>query len=253
MAYYKKRKYGKSKRRQYKPRASMPKKKQIRREIRREVARLAENKIIEGVSGTVTFGQSITPTSCYPLIPNISQGTTQGTRIGNRVRVRKAMLRMSITISNQAASVTPTYVDIYIFKYKPIKTYPNNSMPTGSMNTFLQAGSTGTSYTGAISDGLRPVNKDLYILKYRKRLCMWNPNNTASFVGATAQYNPNRSYNLDITKYLHKVLQYDDANSYCTNDDLWFAVGSTQTDGMLYPGLAMGTFSLVVNVEFEDY
>lgn len=224
----------------------------MRSVVRREVARLAENKIIEGTSGNVAFAQSITPTSCYPLIPNISQGNTQGTRVGNKVRVRNAVLRMSLTISNQAASVTPTYVDIYIFKYKPIKAYPNNVMPTGSMNNFLQAGSTSTSYTGAISDGLRPVNKDLFILKYRKRLCMFNPNNTASFVGATATFNPNRSYNINITKYINKVLNYDDANSICTNDSLWFCVGSTQTDGTLYPGLSMGTFNLVVNVEYED-
>lgn len=254
MAYYKKRKYGTyKKKRAYKPRAKMAKKKSIRREIRREVARLAENKIIEGTSGNVTFAQSITPSSCYPLIPNISQGTTQGTRVGNKVRVRNAVLRMSLTVSNQSAAVTPTYVDIYIFKYKPMTAYPNNVMPTGSMNNFLQAGSSSTNYSGAISDGLRPVNKDLFTMKYRKRLCMFNPNNTAAFTGATASWNPNRSYNINITKYLNKILNYDDANSICTNDSLWFAVGSTQTDGVLYPGLAMGTYNLVVNVEYEDY
>lgn len=232
--------------------ASIPSTQQVKRMIKREIARQAETKIIEGVSGNVAFAQSITPSSCYPLIPNISQGTTQGARIGNRVTVRKAILRMSLTVSNQAASVAPTYVDIYIFKYLPIKSYPNNVMPTGSMNNFLQAGSTSTSYTGVITDGLRPVNKDLFSLKYRKRLCMFNPNNTASFVGATAMWNPNRSYNIDITKYINKTLEYDDANSYCTNDGLWFAVGSTQTDGVLYPGLSMGTFNIVVNVEYED-
>lgn len=239
--------------RAYKPRYRNTKKKySIRKTIRREVARLSENKIIEGTSGTITFAQAISPASCYNLIPNITQGVTQGTRIGNRIRVRKAVLRAAITVFNQAANVTPVYVDLYIFKYKPIKVYPNNVMPTGSMNNFLQAGSTATNYSGAISDGLRPVNKDLFILKYRKRMLMFNPNQTAAFTGGTAAINPNRSFNLDITKYLHKVLQYDDNNSYCTNDDLWFALGSTQTDGSLYPGVNIGNFNLVVNVEFED-
>lgn len=247
--YAKKRKF----KRPYKKMVKKPKQKKIRTLIRREVAKLSENKIIEGSISDTSYYNYINSSTCYSLIPNVSQGTTQATRIGNRIRVRKATMRMAINISNQTVSVAPTYVDVYIFKYKPTVVYPNNSLPTGAMDNFLQQGATSTFYSGIVTDYLRPVNKDLFISKYRRRFLMYNPLNSTSVNASTSSINPNRYLTVDLTKMLKKQLQYNDTNSYCTNDDLWIAVASTQTDGtILNPVTVVGKFSIIVTVEFED-
>lgn len=238
----------------YKPRAKMAKKKSgLRRLVRREVARMAENKTTEVNLASIPVYQGITTsTAVYSLIPNISQGTTQATRIGNRIRIRKATLRMSITINNLGATSAPTYVDLYIFKYKPQKGYSSGALPSTAMDNFLQSGSTSIPYTGGISDYLRPVNKDLFDVKFKKRMCMFNPQNGTTQVASTASLNPNRFFTLDITKFYKKVLEYNDNTSVPTNDALWIALGSTQCDGTIF-FVTIATYNCLVNLEFEDY
>lgn len=240
--------------RTYKKRASFKrgKKTNVRTIVRREIARQAENKIIEGSLGPVNFYQPISAGVCTNLIPNISQGTTQGSRVGNKVRPKVFTLKMAINVNNQSTIYTPAYVDIYIFKYKPGALFPSASLPSNAMDNFLQLGSASTSYTGAIMDGLRYVNKDVFTVVYRKRLLMYNPLNGTGVQGSTANINPCRTLSINLTKHLKKTLMYNDNNTYCTNDDLWLAVGSTQTDGTLIPIVQIGSWSCVATMQYED-
>ena len=203
--------------------------KDLRAVIKKELESQAENKRIEGTIQNAAFYQVLSASqNVWSIIPNITQGNTQGTRVGNQVKTRKLMLRMSITVNNQSTIYTPAYVDVYIFKYKPANYYPTASLPGTSMLNFLQAGSTSTQYTGQQLDGLRDVNSDVYTLCYRKRLLLYNPLNGTGVQASTGSINPCYTASWDLTKFVKKTLHYDDSTSYVTNDNLWLGIGSSR-------------------------
>ena len=92
----------------YPRRNKYAKTKDVREIVKKEVSRLAEDKEIEGTIEGAVFYQGITNTQgLWHIIPNITQGNTQGSRIGNQVRPTKATLRLSIVLNNQSTQYTP--------------------------------------------------------------------------------------------------------------------------------------------------
>lgn len=227
--------------------------KDLRVIVRKEISKLAENKRIEGTMQQAAFFQPILYNqNLWHIIPNITQGASQGTRVGNMVRPTKLELRLHIFVNNQSTQYTPAYVDLYIFKYKPQNYFPTAALPGTAMGNFLQAGSTTTAYTGLPLDGLRAVNNDVYTSCYRKRLLLYNPLNGTSVQSSTGSMDPCYTGVIDCTKYIKKTLLYDDSTSYCTNDNLWFAIGSSQLDGVLIPVVQIGSVTFCVDFQYED-
>jgi len=243
------RKSYKSKRRFSRPRPTR-KKSSIKRLIRTEIARQAENKIHDTELTDVPFSQAINQTYIRQLIPPLQQGTTQASRIGNKIRVKRFDFRMSLTIANLGANASPTYVDIYIFKYKAAQNW-TGLIPAADLSSFLQNGSSSEQYNGGILDGLRYLNNDLFTSCIHKRILMFNPITSQSTAGATASINPNRTIKFDLTKHVKKSLAFDDNFSSCTNDNLWIAVASTQANGAFF-FTDVGSYSGIVQMSYED-
>jgi len=240
----------KGKRGSYMRRSASKKKGGIKNLIRREIARNVENKIKDTELAQMNLTQTIDDTHIQQLIPQIGQGTTQSTRIGNRVKVKKFNLRLAITMSNLGANASPTYVDVYIFKPK-FQTSYSGIIPAIDMTYFLQNDSSSEQYNGAILDGLRYVNSDLFTLCLRRRLLMFNPVTSLSTVAATSSINPNRTLNIDLTKHVKKNLMFDDSVGSCTNDTLYIGIGTTQTDGAIF-FTNVGSYLGLVQMIYED-
>lgn len=223
----------------------------VRSIVRRAVKRHIEDKQKSIEFGPLQIYQSIGAGDCYQLLPNLKQGADQETRVGNKVSPTKMLFSISINVYNQAVSYTPTYVDLYIFKYKGWSA-SLGTLPAPSMNQFLQAGSGSTSYTGITTDYLRPVNTDQFQLVYKRRLLMYNPLNTTTIQASTSSINPNRSFTIDLSKAVKKLLTFDDTQTDLpTNDQLWFCVGSTQTDGAIIT-TPVGRWSAISTLYYED-
>jgi len=226
----------------------------IKKYVKRELARNVENKLKDTEIGPKTVSNIISDTTVVNLLPQIQQGTTQSTRIGNKIKVKNIWLRLSITlipISSIIANPLPTYVDVYIFKTK----YQNNwdgALSTTDMTEFLQNDSSAASYSGAVLDGLRQVNTDLFKCCIHKRITLFNPNTAVATYGATSSINPNKCLYFNLTKFLKKNWLFEDSVGTCTNDNLYLVVGTTQSDGVSTGASTTASYYAMTQVSYED-
>jgi len=253
MAYKRKyrrsvRKRGYAKKRTYS--SSTKRKGSIKKLIRREIARNTENKIKDYEIPEVDISNTIDDTSIRYLIPAVAQGTTQSTRIGNSIRVKKFTLRLSINQLNLGANVSPSYIDIYIFKPK-FQNYWAGNVSAADMTQFLQNDSSSEPYNGQVLDGLRYVNTDMFTLCVKRRITLFNPYSTQATYATTSSINPNRNLYFDLTKHVKKRLLFEDGVSAVTNDNLCIAIGATQTDASTYFGY-VAKYQGIVQMTYED-
>jgi len=222
--------------------------------VKKALARNIENKAKDVEYTSKNFSSIIDDTSIVNLLPNIQQGTTESTRIGNKIKPKRLSLRMSITLAPISGLITnpsPTYVDIYIFKTK----YQNNwdgAISAADMNEFLQNDSSSQQYTGAVLDGMRPLNTDVFKQCIHKRIMLYNAGSAVAHYGATASINPNRMLTFNLTGFIKKHWTFDDNVAQCTNDNLYMVVGTTQTDGASTLTYTTGNYQALVNMSYED-
>ena len=134
--------------------------KAVRAYVRSAIGRSLESKrAFVNASNVLTYG-IITAARCYSCVPTISQGTTQGARIGNSITIKKVQLRMQIL--GNVTTAPAHYVDIYVFRRKP-----NATISTIDLN-FLQAGNTSIGYDSDAYPwvGMLSMNEDLYEQMY---------------------------------------------------------------------------------------
>jgi len=226
----------------------------IKSYVKRAISRNIENKYKDVQIGPIQVSNIIDNSDVINICPQILQGTTQSTRIGNKIKVKSCTVRISFTllpIANIIPTPLPTYVDLYLFKSK----FQNNwdgALSATDMQAFLQDDSTSVQYLGNPLDGLRDVNSDLWKSCIHKRITLFNPTSTASFPGATASINPNRVLYWNVTKYLKKNWSFEDGVGTCTNDNLQLAVGTTQTDGTSTGASTTGVYYSIVQMKYED-
>lgn len=241
---YKRKSY---KRKTYKRRrTSVPK-------VIRTVRRMFETKKNQDTTFSYVYND-ITDTSCHRLLPVISQGTGQANRVGNRISPVRFTAKIAITaanLNNVYANASPTYFDIYIFKQRYANEYAGSPLPVDIVQ-FLQIDNGSGPYTGLITDGLRNVNQDLFTLKYRRRITLSNVNQATGQNAFQASVNPNRTLSINLTKFIKKMWSYDDTDSLVTNDNLWIAVGASQTDGTDLGTSFAGQYSMVTDLWYKD-
>jgi len=252
MAYSKKRKYSK---RRYKSRKTYKKprvSKIVKRFVKREIHRQIENKIQDVQVIDAVIDNTITDGDVRNLIPLLSQGTNQQTRIGNRIRVMSLRMKLHVRCLNQTASISPVYFDIYIFKFKA-SNFGGGPPATADMLLFLQDGSSSTQYTGNNPlSGLRKVNDDYFTLCAKRRVALFQPTNATSQISSTSSLNPACTLTFDLTKHVKKLLIYDDAATGVQNDNLYIAIGATSMGGDDISSVNAGSYSYLIEMIYED-
>ncbi len=222
--------------------AYVPKK--VKRYVRRAIANQAENKRASHTTEEKAYTNLMDQAGVNTLLPSISQGTGQGNRIGNRLKLKRAMLRFSIT--SFAGSANAHYADVYIYRLKSAVTAPN----LAQLQTFLQNGNSTTWYDGDAIDGLRDVNSDTFTLFKHKRFVLSSLTSGTAGV-ANGSIPPTRTWKQDITKYYKKTWIYEDATSVLpSNVGLYMSVAGTDMAG-LYLG-SYGEYNMCIEFEFED-
>lgn len=244
MAYKKKRSF--MKKRSYKRKSYAPKKKALRRVIRKVIARDTETKTKQQfVSNKLLYptGNVLFPDNCIPLGPNsaylpIVQGVGQGTRIGNKITTTKLTLRGVLEPSPWAGGTNdnprPLRVKMVIFYDRE----DANTTPVPGA-TFFQDGSSSVGFTNTLMDFIKPFNTDRYrILKTQSfKLGYAAYTGTATVVssqGANQAYTNNDfklncDFSMDLTKHYPKQVKFNDNLSdpmtrglYC----LWYFVAA---------------------------
>jgi len=232
------------------------------------IARNTENKITQSLSYTAPVNQIV---STYNISGNIltynafvwnpgdtiftiNQGTNLQQRIGNKIKVKRWIIKGFVEPNPLFSQAPPSYtsilnpnppppyqttynltgicpnsqlgyVDIYFGKYManidPIDT---------QLLDFYQSGATSISPTYVSAEKLYRVNNDVYKIYYHKRLRLGSTTVVAS--NATPKTDPTfsqangfsttRSFGFDVTKYIckNKVLTYDENAGIPQNADI---------------------------------
>jgi len=254
MPYSKKRKY--SKKRNYKSKRTYKRPKvslNVKRYVKREIHRQVENKIQDVQVEGAVVDSIITDGDVRNLIPVMSQGTNQQTRVGNRVRVRSLKMKIHLSCNVQSGLFTPIYFDIFIFKFKA-SNFGGGPPAAADMLLFLQDGLSAVQYSGiSVLTGLRKLNDDYFTHCIRRRVPLFNAQNSTSQVASTSNYNPAITLSFDLTPHVKKLLIFDDSATGVQNDNLYIAVGGTGQDQSAgVSGVNLGFYSYLVEMIYED-
>lgn len=223
----------------------------VKQYVDKVISRKIETKMtdVENV-GRIVYA-NISATDVYSLIPQLSQGTSEATRIGNKVNCVGLNLRMNLYCLNISNTTPPTYFDIYIFKMKNKQV--SGGVPTSTdMAQFLEDGSSSKQYVGTSLDGMRYLNNDMFTICYRRRVLLYNPYSTG--ISSTASINPSKMFNINLTKYVKNSWLFNDgASSLVENDNLYLAIGATLTNGTTLPiNTPFGFYDCLVQAKYKD-
>lgn len=219
----------------------------VKRYVKREINRNVEDKIVS-INQTFGFGNiaESPDLNLYPVLPysgytSISQGVTQGTRIGNRCKVKKVLLKYVLYPANYDAVTNPNpqNCDVQIFLLR-LKASPSVLPTSTQLQGLVQLGATSTSLSGNLSDiAINSWNRDAFFVK-----TFVHKVGFAQYAGtggeANAQYRSNNDYKMnvirkhDITRLVASEMVFDDNGTTHLRKNIFF--------GMQAVGASGGTF-----------
>lgn len=131
----------------------------IKSYVKSALHRTAETKMSSFVLGLTGFNSGIGLSDYYKLMPVITQGVAQNSRVGSEIKPIKLVIR-GYAIYNSYAYINATMLGarMFIFQEKQVKSYgvsPNNI-------NLLDYGGDGVAYTGTALDYIAPHNKDSF-------------------------------------------------------------------------------------------
>lgn len=247
---YRKKKYVK-KTKKYAKKRSYPKKggrSSIKVAIRREIARNTENKTKQtyqlGLALASSSNASWNTTNIVPVYPSataldILQGTGNGARIGNRIKIKKLRFKGTMTPlpQNGTSNVDPKPVQVKMVLFYD-KTEPTDS--PAPQTDFYQFNSTSTSVANDLIDMWAPFNTDKYAIMAARtfKLGFQNYNTAASNITQTQtvafpnnDFKLNCNFSFDLTPHVIKNVKYNDNNATPTNRGLYCAWLIANADG----------------------
>jgi len=257
--------------RRAKPRARVGRKtggvtKAVKRYVKRTFASQTENKRAN-INSAATFGNVAhnATLNAYPMLPytgywSIGQGVTQGTRIGNQVKVRKLMLNYVLRPMPYNATTNvvpqPTEVDLFLG-------YLNQNSGTlpvaADISNLFQSGAGVAAPVGTLRDLISSINADYWTIKKR-----WRHKIGYAAYGGTGTDAPSQSYTnndfklnvvkkLNITNLVNKNLKFNDATSSVQGKNLFFMFQAVASSGGAFSATTTPcNIEFWIDLEYED-
>lgn len=206
-----------------------------KKEVRNMISRRIEDKIrIWSISRQLSSTSNAPDTnnimalSPYASQLQIDQGTGQGSRVANRIKITKSIFKFMLTPQQYSASANPAprpqIVRMVLF-YDRLNT---TVTPTPfANNDFFDNNNSVGGFAGNTTDLVRMFNTDRYRILKVKTFKLGFANYGGTNANADAQTFANNDYKLniirkyDITKHLVKNVLYVDTNSNPSSRGLW--------------------------------
>lgn len=224
----------KSNKKVYKPRRKKTMKKMAVSKSVKEYINKAIHRNVENKEQLVQWSQvmggyaSSNTLYAFPMTPyiggiSITQGVTQGTRVGNQIKPRSLHWNFVLTqrpydaASNPAPQ--PINIEIYICSLKAVNELPTNF----DINTLYQYGATSLAPSGQVVDTTLNINKDIFTCHRRLRYKLGWATSGGTGTNAGYQAYTNNDYKLgifeklDLTKYCPKTIDYNDNSNVPTS------------------------------------
>ena len=228
---YKKRVY---KRKSYAPKRKMS---SVKKLVRREIARNVEDKNSQlfvttnrlYIPGNASFPtNNIFPVCVEPTAIVIPQGTGQGQRIGNKIKIKKFHFKGTLCpgVYDATFNVQPVPMQLKMWIFYDKKNPTEVPNPTVS-NDFFQNGSSSSGFSNDLIDMWRPVNSDRYRVLASRVFKLGAASNTGTGSSATLQYTANNdfkyncNFSFDLAKYMPKIVQFEDTSTVPSSRGLY--------------------------------
>jgi len=220
----------------------------LKRTIKAEITRSLEKKTrqtyVEDIVIPPSSNASLVDTQIQPVGPftggylDIQQGVGNGSRIGNRITVKRCVMRGTVVPIpyDATTNVQPSPLQIK-FWIGYDKTNPTIKPSPAVSNDFFQFNNTSVGFTNDLVDLWKPINTDKYRILASRQFKLGNAVYNAS--GALVQYQNyanndfkyNCNFSVDLTKYLPKSIKYDDTDALPTNRGLFLIMVAVRADG----------------------
>lgn len=153
------------------------------------------------------------------VIPNISQGTGNAQRIGDKLTAKycnvKGHLRIIPNDVQDSTTLPQVYVRLMLISAKFRQNYTDVTGSSSQLASgLLKKGATTTGWTGVLSDIHAPINTDLFTLHGERRFYL-----NQSYVGTAGPSAPSASIAVDVAKTIkffnfnlkckNKIIRYD--------------------------------------------
>lgn len=268
MAYKRKRSF---KKKTYKRKSYAKKAKRvpaIKRMVRREIARNVENKY----ANTVNTGHNNVPSNAataaslvVPITPaatglTIFQGTTQGTRIGNSIKIKKLTIKGTIQPLpyNAATNTFPQPLEVMMFIFYD-KQNPTVTPDPFAPNDFYQFGGTSADFRNDLVDCWADINTDRWRVVYRRNFKVGYSAYNGTGINAGEQgysnndFKLNQNFTVDCTKWAVKRVKFNDNNADPTTRGLWCMWVPINANGLAIPATEIASrVQFSVDMQYED-
>lgn len=218
-----------------------PAKKTIARVVKKVMSRNVEVKHVGANVVDAAFNSSISAASeCYPVIPQVTEGTDGHQRVGDKIRPKYLIVKGHLQYDHgfMGNFAPPSTVRVMILTQKNIKTASDVSS-RADIDHLLKDNigtDTGRAYTGSMFDNLAPINKDLFNVLMDRKFKMLpqlytglgntSDTNTKTLSGTQRTYTFTKKIKCPATLY------YDDGNANIANNFAPFVcLGAVTDDG----------------------
>lgn len=241
----------------------------LRRVVKREISRMTENKTKESLNYQQTLYSTYDTTNfptnnIFSVGPSatqldVQQGTANGQRVGNKILIKKLTFKGSLVPLpfNATTNPTPTpmQIKLWIFYDKTAPTTQPNPL-----TDFFQFNSSSNAFANDLADLWAPINTDKYKVLTTRTFKLGYQQFTSAAGGSPADgyytnndFKLNANFSMDLTKYIPKVVRYNDNNSDPTSRHLYamFAVTSA-SGGPVAIGSRMAGLQYWCQMVYED-
>ena len=233
--------------------------KAVKSYVKRAIHTNIENKlwIRFANSETITTAAASNP-EYINLVPFPSQGTTQYTRTGNKIKIMKAYIKGFVNLlpysSTLNPKVGPIYVKMWLCRYKELNC-ADISLTSISTN-FFEGLSGSTSFQGNMLDMSLTNNKDDWIIYKTKTFELGGTSyvpgglSTQPLIAAdNSRYT--KPFYFSFGKHLRKQLQFDANGNPPTNTNLFLVTQVVYADGTA-TAVDAAKYHYTIRAEFED-
>jgi len=211
----------------------------IRRYVAKAVQRYAELKntntfavslALQGATGVSQVPQVLIP------MPQLSQGTGEGGRIGNRIDVKKLHIQLSFMYQPYNATTNALLIPV-VCKAWLVELIPNAAQftaaqltATGYLASFFQLGNASASFQGNMVDMHWDVNTDLWKVHDVKTVTIGQTAHAGTLAGSqVGNYPCSRKVTLKAKKL--GTFMYEHSGVFPTNRNLYVLTTYAHTDG----------------------
>ena len=169
----------------------------------------------------------------------INQGTGQGDRIGNKITLKRLVIKGTLVPLPYDAiyngTIFPVQVKIWVFYDRQ----DPSAVPDPRTN-FFQQGNASKGWSGDLVDMWSPINNDRYKVVATRQYKLGYAENAGSGPTPNAQYFANNDFKLnanfsiDLTKHYIKQIKFNDGSTAPTTRGLFMIMSYAPANGSLF-------------------